>query len=195
MPTPTISNVWRVVLLWNGVAGITPRNIFHVRTLTSDVADLAGFINDAFQDAAAAADQFHGKHGSDKLTAFSLQPLDGATAATDWPVTPNITPPGTGEVVPSTCSVVSFKTAQLGPRGRGRMYVGPLIEGDQADGVTSTTLRTQQLAGWDTFIDSLDGNGVKLVVASYAHADAHDVVTVRIDRLIGNQRRRQDQLR
>jgi hypothetical protein len=41
----------------------------------------------------------------------------------------------------------------------------------------------------------MNSANVPLVVASYAHADYHEVTSFAIDALVGVQRRRQDQLR
>lgn len=195
MPTPVINDVFRVVLLWEPLAGISPRNVLHMRTALTDVTAIAGFINDAFQTAETFGNTFHPMHSGQDLRSISVQPLDGVTAATDYSITPDIDGAQSGEVSPATCAVVSLKTGQLGSRGRGRVYCGPICETAMADGVLALTSRTQMLAGWDAFRDDLNSNGIELGVASYTWSDFHPVVSIRIDSLVGTQRRRQDQLR
>jgi hypothetical protein len=53
------------------------------------------------------------------------------------------------------------------------------------------------LSAWGSFVNDINvaSPSVQLVVASYKYADAHDVTNIRIDKVLGTQRRRQNQLR
>lgn len=75
------------------------------------------------------------------------------------------------------------------------MYVGPIVETTQTQGVANPTVVGLMTDAWEEFINKLRDDLNPLVIASYTHADAHDVTSVRTDPLIATQRRRQDQLR
>jgi hypothetical protein len=60
-------------------------------------------------------------------------------------------------------------------------------------GLIQTTVAVQ--AAWDTFVTDARAAGVAPVVASYVHADAHDIIAVQARSVMGQQRRRNDQLR
>jgi hypothetical protein len=71
------------------------------------------------------------------------------------------------------------------------VFLGPLAESKQSQGIYTGG---DVGAAWAAFADSLQLSGAALVVASYAHADAHDVTAIHHDSVIGTVRRRLDQL-
>lgn len=197
MPLPTIANVYRLAFNWIGSISVHPVNILHVRcTDTSDVTAIVGAIGDAY-DAIASGGPFNCLSSEYAVSALQITPLDGVTAATDQPLGTTIVGSGTGDQILNNCGLVSFHTAQRGPRGRGRMYVGPITESKQNGGQLDNTAQTEMLTGWDNWNDELVAGAVsvQLVVASYVHADAHDVASIRIDDVVATQRRRLDQVR
>jgi len=189
---PTISNVYRITLDWNTNVGITPRNVFHVRKSGSNEVEVAEIIKSG-----AADHMFAPLSAGWDCPELAILKLDGSSATQFFPVDSGTFLGGTtgSDVIPQAAIVVSFHTTQRGPRGRGRMYVGPISENQQAQGAANTTTTADMAVAWAEFISNLDGDGCPMVVASYVHADAHDVITFNIDSLIGTQRRRLDQLR
>lgn len=200
-PLPTISQVWRCSLKWNPWGGVRPVNVFHVRCAGGTDADISSAIDHAFQHLVsgvrAGALIFTAMTSDQVLHDFDLLKLDGSSATTNHTLSANLFGATNGDTIPQACAVSSFHTAQRGARGRGRMYVGPIREATNAGGVLDSASVLNMANGWTGFMADLATATipVQLVVASYAHADAHDVTTVRTDGIIGTQRRRVDQLR
>jgi hypothetical protein len=191
-PLPTISDVFRVQLVWNTNVGITPVNVFHVRTSIGTASDVGDTIN-----ADARVNQFAGMSAGHIVQGLNITALDGHSAAVFRALAPTKWHGSTSgsDLIPQSAAVVSFRTTQRGSRGRGRMYVGPIAESAQANGTLDSTVSGLLAVAWADFITDMAGDSTPLVVASYLHADAHDVDTFAIDSLVGTQRRRLDQLR
>jgi len=100
-------------------------------------------------------------------------------------------------MMPSVAALVSLRTTIRGPRGRGRQYVGPIVEQAQENGVMEGTTRANLQTAWLSFANDLQelDPAMALCVASYVHAEAVNVSTITVDQLTASQRRRQDQLR
>jgi hypothetical protein len=196
-PLPVIANVFRVALDWNTSGGQpVPVNVFHVRSGATQTATEIG----------VALDTLISDHGGDMFACVhqdyiclggEITKLDGISASVHFALTTPAGGSATGDHVPNQAGIASFQTGVRGPRGRGRMYLGPTGEAQVANGVLASATRAAMLAGWEGFIS--DGGSfsptVKLVVASYVHTDANDVTTVRIDNVVGTQRRRLDAVR
>lgn len=195
-PLPVIANVYRIAVLWNTVAGVTPRNIFHVKcTASSDLQEIVDVIGAAGDS--TGVNMWNVCSSSLVATALQITPLDGSTAGVDLAMPTSWTGAQADSQVPSTAAVVSFHTAQRGPRGRGRVYVGPACESTIVSGSLVGANQALMLASWDYFHDTMlaDTPSVQLGVASYVHGDFHPIASIRVDNLVGTQRRRQDQLR
>lgn len=196
-PLPVISNVFRITIPWSQIGGVSPRNIFHVLSPDSnDVDEIVASLLGGFGDADSTK-MFKPMNSTVTATSLDVIPLDGTTAQQSVALGGTIGGGSTGEMSPATAAVVSFHTARRGARGRGRMYVGPCVEGVINNGVLDSTVASTMVTAWGDFITSLPTQTpqLSLVVASYAHADQHAVVSHRVDFLVGTQRRRQDQLR
>lgn len=191
-PLPTIANVIRVGLRWNPHDGVQPYNVMHVATNTTDLEQLALDLGDSWQDAGAGV--FVRTCSGFTMTTVDLTPLDGVTATQQWPLGHTLSGGTDGESIPATCAVLSLKTNQRGPRGRGRLYLGPLAEGAQSNGLVNGPDTVS--AAWRAFNTALAAtdSAASMVVASYTHADAGAVTSMHIDAACGTQRRRQRQL-
>lgn len=192
MPLPVIAGVYRCSILWVDDDGINPVNVFHVHSDSTDVEAVGSVVDTAFQAGEAAGDPFAALCSSEISTAFTILPLDGATGGVDVAWSTELQGGTGGERIPASAAVMSFKTAQRGARGRGRMYIGPLSESSQNAGALEGTKKGPMLDGWQAIVDSLDGADTPLGVASYRHRDFHAVTSIRIDDFCGTQRRRQD---
>lgn len=196
-PLPTIANTYRVTLPWSNNGGIKPINVIHVRKASGTDEQVAEALDAAF-NAGHHSWMFNVLQDARELTDLEILPLDGSSATMiEGLTTPETGGAGSGELIPQACALVSLHTSTRGPRGRGRVYVGPLLEGDQADGLLNGSRATTMLNGWGEFIANLASGtpSLELVVASYVHATAATVTSVRIDTVIATQRRRLDQLR
>jgi hypothetical protein len=185
-PLPTIADTYRVTLNWNPAHGITPRNVLHFRKASSDEADLRDSLNSSFGDLMWEAVQQDWA-----FTSVDILKLDGSSATQTLAVDAQGSLVS-GDAIVEACCVISLRTAQRGSRGRGRVFLGPLPESKQSQGIW--TAGTTIGAAWASFADAMFVDSWELVVASYVHADAHRVTSIHNDSVIGLQKRRRDQL-
>jgi hypothetical protein len=196
MPLPVIADTYRVSIDWETHASVRPVNVFHVRASGATVSDVADSIDASFNPA-VNGNPFEAMHSGQQAFSFTVLPLDGASPGFihSWTNTP--AGGGSGEIIPQGAVVVSFHTGQRGPRGRGRMFVGPCRESVVADGVVDNTVQSDTAISFNAwFADMLTQTPVITpVIASYRHRDKHDIDSLRVDRIMGTQRRRSNQLR
>lgn len=194
MPLPVIANTYRIALIWNRHSGVAPVNVFHVRDTAPTHTDTQ--VGNAVW-AALDNEMFTGINTAHEVHDMLVTNLTAANAATSVPNLAGNHGQSTGDSIPNLCALMSLHTAQRGSRGRGRCYVGPITETAQADGIFDATKAATMLTGWNNFIAALVANTphLELVVASYRHADAHSITSIRVDSVCATQRRRQDQLR
>jgi hypothetical protein len=184
---PVISNVFRTVLLWNQAHGLAPRNVLHFRGSPGTGAGLASALDTNFADAMWDLVQQDWA-----FTAVGITPLDGSTAEAIFPVTAQGSTTN-GDWNWQVAAAVSIRTAQRGPRGRGRVYLGPVAESRVSSGIFSTGPAT--ITAWNDFADAMAGDGYDLGVASYVHSDFHPATRIAMDLVPATQRRRADSVR
>lgn len=196
-PLPVIADVYRVSLDWIGAGGVTPRNSLHFRTAFTDLDEIGAAFNLGWQTARATAEPLFAMSSDFECFDVDVLPLDGTTASHTVRLEAEIQGNTEGEWSPATAVVASLHTTQRGARGRGRMYIGPIAESKMENGLLVTASVIEMQSGWEALLDQFQTavTGLQLVIASYVHADAHDVTSVRVDSILGTQRRRQDQLR
>jgi hypothetical protein len=196
MPLPVIANVFRVTADFNRIGGVAPHNVFHVRCTAGDETDVADAIQDAFSDSDT---DFMWKvlPSAYILGSVEVLPLDGSSATHVFSVSSMTGQGGSGDHSPATAAVLSLRTAQRGPRGRGRQFIGPCIESQMSDGVIASDQAAFITSAWSAFAGLLAEHSpvVELGVASYAHSDFNVVTSVQCSTIAGTMRRRQDQLR
>lgn len=197
MPLPVIEDVFRVTLLWEASSGaVIPRNVLHFRSPTLDKVQMGEAVLQSFHDARATTEPMELVSEAFSFDTVEVLPLDGSSSSaivTD-PTAVQIGQNG-GNQVPAVSAIVSLRTEQRGPRGRGRVYLGPVGEETLTNGSFDTTAVTAAQGAWDDFLEACAENLCFFVVASYAHADSHDVETLLVESVAGTQRRRQNQLR
>lgn len=193
-PLPVIGNVARIALIWNTVNGIKPVNVLHLITDSTDEEQIANDLHDAWADAGGA--QFNQVANGFAIDAMAVTLLDGTSATQVINVTPDIGGAGGGEAIPQAAAVLSMHTSQRGPRGRGRLYIGPLGEAVQSNGLLNGGAKTTALAAWNDSVAPLAASPstASYAVASYVHADVHGVSSFSMRNPTGTQRRRQNQL-
>jgi hypothetical protein len=195
VPLPVIADVWRVTFNWTRAFGVQPRNVIHVNR-TSLGASTEEEVGTAIL-AAYPANLHAPIRVEHVLASLTVLALDGSSAGVDVPGTGQTGGEGSGDVIPNMCAIVSMRTAQRGPRGRGRQYVGPIVETVQNDGSLDGTIRANMLTAWEDFQSNLEAGDppLSLCIASYKHADFHSVTNITVDPIVGTQRRRLAQLR
>lgn len=192
-PLPVINNTHRVTIDFLTVSGVTPRCIHHVRGTSSDGAEAAEAVDSALQTG-----QFGPMLAGHQPTTISVISLDGAQATVVHTLTTTADLClGTGQMMPQVAALVSLRTTTRGPRGRGRQYVGPIVEQAQLDGQMDPATRANLETAWEDYQEALQALDPvwELVIASYAHAEANSVSSITVDPITATQRRRQDQLR
>jgi hypothetical protein len=195
-PLPTIPNIHRVTLNFNQVNGVSPRNVFHVDGGTHTVQEVGLQLRACFTSSGAGL--FEIVPTAYQFSDISIIPLDGHSATYNQALSAPVTGGAGGtQGSPATAAVLSMHTNQRGPRGRGRLYIGPCSENFIADGVMDATKRTNMVATWTNFKSALfqGTTPLVLVVASYVHSQANSVNSLSMNLICGTQRRRQDQLR
>jgi hypothetical protein len=197
-PLPVITGVYRISCEFedtNLAVGVIPVNVFHVRSASGTASAVGTLV--AAQLSSHGALMFDPLYTGLFLNSIEVLPLDGSTAQFPVAVSPHFQGGGSGGVVPAAAAVVSLHSTQRGSRGRGRVYVGPLGETQYNNGSLASTSQSNMLTAWGQFVNGLNSGtpSTQLVIASYKHADAHDVSTIRIDTVTGTQRRRLNQLR
>lgn len=193
-PLPVIGNCVRVAMQWNASAGVRPVNVFHLITASTDESAIRDALDAAWQD--ATTNPWAPLHTSFNTVDYLITLLDGTSAGQ---VIPSIDDPAgssTGGMSPAIAAVLSFHTPQRGPRGRGRLYLGPMGEADYDNGLVGGTLRTETVAAWNEVNESLADSPIaaSLGVASYVHAEVNGVTSISMRQQLGTMRRRQDQL-
>ena len=190
MPLPVIADTYRVTFEWTRYAGVMPRNVIHVRVNTGTVAEVGAGVVAELKSA-----MFDDMSQNHVLPTISVLKLDGTSAASQFGV-PTAVHGGSSstDFIAQGCTVVTLHTDLRGPAHRGRVYVGPIVETQQTQGILNDTATTK--GAWEQFRDALfDNHGLHLNVASYKHATQRDVTDILVNRVVSTQRRRANQLR
>lgn len=190
MPLPVIANVYRCSLVFNRVVGVKPVNVFHVRLAASSETAIGTKIV-----ASLSSNMLRPMSSSFGIDHVTVLQLDGTSAGLDFPVT-GVVGQTAGDIIPAGAALISLRTAVRGPRGRGRVYVGPICEAAQANGILDPTTVGAMTTAWSTFLGALNTGTTPMepVIASYKHLNANLIVNSHCDSLIATQRRRQRQL-
>jgi len=193
-PLPTIGNCVRFTINWSQSAGVRPVNVLHLITSSTDEEEIAGAFSDAVL--AAGADVFDPVQDGYTIDSYTVTLLDGSSAAQVINEPATIGGQASGDPIPAVAAVLSLRTAQRGPRGRGRLYLGPVGEGITAGGVLTGTTTTSTVAAWTALMGELATGTptMSLGVASYVHSEVNGVSSVSMRPQVGTMRRRQDQL-
>jgi hypothetical protein len=186
MPIPVIADVFRCTLDWTGTSPMTPVNVFHIECPGGNESDVAAGI-----EASWVGSMFDQVSSAFAFSFVSIMPLDGVSPATPFPVTSHTGGAG-GQPIPNQAQVLSIKTSQKGPRGRGRLYLGPITEDNVTGGYMVAATNNTIAAAWQTFANNLIANSptMSLGVASYVHADFHQASIIGSGPKAGSQRRR-----
>lgn len=192
---PTIANVYRIGIEWQGGL-VKPVNVFHVKNVSgATVPEIAAAIGAATPTGTQKIWKFlsSGYHADHVV----VTPLDGHTAGVPVPLGVTWAGDGSGDEIMNDAAVISFHTGQRGSRGRGRLYQGPITETRQSNGLLDGGDVSDTVSAWSTFHASMRSGSPSIdpVVASYKWADSHSIVSIRVDSVVGSQRRRLDQRR
>jgi hypothetical protein len=198
MPLPVITNVYRCGLHWRSTS--TPQsaaNVIHVRDeggtrTTTEVGNLvistiAGRLTNSLLTVPV----------SWVVDLVRVTPLDGVGSSVEIP-TDDITGAGPGtDWVPAASTVVSLYTGLRGRSGRGRIYLPACTETSITDGLLAVGTTDSIRTGWESIMTDFNNYdpSLPLVVASYRHATAEPVTSIRVRSGVGTQRNRQERVR
>lgn len=198
MPTlPIITDVFRVTLNWKPFVGISAKNVVHLRVPSGSVALAGAAWDSACGSLTAGANPWEVLSTGMNSSSIDILPLDGSTPTTPFVMSSVMAGGASGDIIPAAAGIASLRTGTRGPQGRGRQYVGPVRENSQVDGLMVAGNQALMQAGWDQLLAALlaFSTPTELVVASYVHAVAHQVTSIKVEQPLATQRRRQDQLR
>jgi hypothetical protein len=121
--------------------------------------------------------------------------LDGTSPTQTFAGVGNSSGQGNDQVVPQVATIISLRSLQRGPQGRGRLFLPAVAENMQNNGRLDPTNLALQQTAWEDFIDAMSLDSADLVVASYTHSAAYLVTSVIAQPVTGTQKRRIDRLR
>lgn len=192
---PIIPNTYRVTLLWGANLGIACRNTFHVNKAGTTLAAIWGNLDTAFGAPALAASQWQAcgvGFGCQTALVYDLGTTNAGEVRT---LTRGLVGGGANDVIPGASPIITIRSSQRGPQGRGRLYLPPVTEDQQAGGKLTAGALTTMGAAWATFLGSLAGNGVAFGMASYKHAAFHPFTSVVVESALATRRPRQNKIR
>ena len=190
---PVITDVWRITIDWNTNGGVTPHNVMHF---------LDGVGGRPADEVAAniwqnwTADMFDCIGSGYTTQTLSCLKLDG-TSATSVQTIPTINQVGGGgglDAEPNAAAVIKLATGLRGRSNRGRVYLGPIAESAVATATVNSGVRDTMTAAWVAFANAMVTLEQPLGVASYRHANWHQVTDLICRQRVGSVRRRLDQL-
>lgn len=195
MPLPVIPNVYRVTLNWDLSGAQTAANVLNFHDSTAGTHDE----QDLFTNLNAQVDSNMWSPVADtaSVTSVDIIKLDGTTpqhtftslTAANWDGGIG------GTAVPAVAGLVSLRTSQRGPRGRGRVYLPFVSESEITSGFwTSGAHRAACEAAWEQFITDMSAADWDLQVASYVHGTTETVTNINVPSAFATQRRRQRRL-
>jgi hypothetical protein len=187
---PTIADTFRVVWKWT-CSGSIAVNVVHFRKTSSTSAALYTSIDAAITQAMWACIV-----PSARLSQMLITPLDGHTATSAFTTVGTKYDGGsTGEMVPAAAGLVSLRTADRGPRARGRIYLPFQSETNMANGLLTGASLTTAASAWNTFFTAMAAGSSPMCVASYKWSTAPTVFSLQYETPLATQRRRQSRLR
>jgi len=187
-PLPVIGDTYRVTLNWSQYQGVTPRTVLHILSPSGDEQDVADALGANFTDA-----MWGFMHSSFTTDTLDIIKLDGSSPTNTYVVS-SYGGTTSGDMAPPSAAVVGKHTGQRGPRGRGRSFIGPIVEGGVTNGLIVSP--SAYATAWQDFQDALVANSPSMAecVASYVHAVANTVTSYHVRDAAGTLRRRQNQL-
>lgn len=199
MPLPLITDTMRVAVEGTAVNSHHWANILHFRktsalTYTGAIAILDPILLSHYSTDAGAGQAWKSTRASTwSIADFRYTPLDGTSVSvinTHF-IQGVIT---ASEALPANVALVAtLRTAKRGRSYRGRVYEGGWTEAaNQSNGNPSTADAAKVAAQYNALISALTSSGVSLVVASYLHTSAENVLNVTCDARWDTQRRRQN---
>lgn len=196
MAFPIDPNVFRLRLIWtNGSSISDTNNVIYMNDLTN--ARSAVQCAEDFNTAANANPDCWGLiSGNYDCFTIEAQPMDGATAPVAVTLPHTMSGQAGGEDLPGNACVVTLQTLGIGRRRRGRMFLGPVTEGQVSFGTLNPTTVAAVQADFDTLLTALIADDLQPVVASQVGSGLFTAVEhYRVNGYVATQRQRLVRLR
>jgi hypothetical protein len=175
---PIITEVFRVTLRWGGGTYPDVHNVFHVTSPTATPADIATALDGSWHNG-----QFGIVSNNYSVNTYMILPLDGSATTSEFAPDPGNTEgldgQASGDILFNIAMCLGWLTAQRGPRGRGRLFLGPVSESNVVSSSFNGVDFTALANAWDLWGAAMIAADCTPVVASYAHHDAHPVTGYR----------------
>lgn len=183
---PVIADTFRCTIDWSLTSGIIAHNVLHFHAPGKSEAQVFAAFETNWH-----ANMFEALPITTAITQFDVLKLDGTSATQSFaPTLANEHGSSSGTIIPEACAVVSLHTAVRGSRGRGRVFVGPITEVVQDNGLIVSPYVSEMNTAWGLFVAGMSVSACPLVIASYVHSDQNLVLSLHTDPGIGTQRRR-----
>lgn len=190
-PLPVIANVYRVTFNWETSGGLAAHNVMHFRAPSKTADDVFDDI-DGQMDFGLWDTVFTGA----TIASLDILKLDGTSPTQIFPTDLSAKWKGNGGSqfnALQVCGLIKLGTTQRGPRGRGRVFLPFTSEQGVTNGFIDADVANSCTISWGTFLLGMAAAGSHVCVASYVHADSHDVTRTECERRTATQRRRNRQ--
>lgn len=184
-----IGDIYRVSIVGT-VGNVQIVNTFHIRQVSGLIGTIEGDVKSVWETSVETS------YLQLKPTTYNINRLAVLKVSPGTPEGGEETLSGsggkTGDILPfQDACVLSIRTGIPGRRYRGRMYIGPIVEGDQASGILTAGFLTSAAA----FVTAMQGafgstDQFQWMVWSDTGGFANPVTNVLIRDLLGTQRRR-----
>lgn len=175
-------------MVWNQFHAV---NVLHVHAPGATESDIFTGFDTEISAQTSTTNVFRENSSLASVVSFEVLKLDGVSSTQVF--VPTTWGGGSsGEVIPNQAAIVSLRTTLRGPQGRGRLFMGPVTEGNITNGRISSVRATQLKDNWFDFFAALvlQTPSIEPCVASYAHESFEVVNQVQVPLLMGTQRRR-----
>lgn len=199
MPLPVIEDVYRCAIDWSNVDGRTATNVLHVDAPGANEAAVAAQLANSF-----TADMWNTVGGTGLIQQLTVTKLDGTPdgrfygrqALIDMGATELTLAGGGSEAyIPQASALIKETTGATGRSGRGRVFLPWLGETESVNGAIAPNTRDAATAAWVAFANDLVAETMALVIASYTHSTASQVLALFCESYSATQRRRNNTFR
>lgn len=190
MPLPIIPTVSRATLIFNSAVAPRPATInLHFRDIPGGQTE-ANLYADLDTNVTQAMWTTVG--GTAAINNVTVIKLDGASAGQTFltPVATRWQGLGSADCILQGATCISLKSTLRGPRGRNRVYLPWVGEGQQVNGVLDNTAVGNTTAAWNAFRAAMIVSGWQMQVVSPANIDSEDVSSLVVRNFVKTQRRR-----
>jgi hypothetical protein len=179
------------VAIMSKAGGSDVVNVIGVSNPSADAQSAAGAVRTAWKVAGGPMSRLSNLYAMDKVIATDIGSSNGAISLISDTQTGSITT-SSSFATAGACALVKWNGGTRSRSSRGRMYLGPIMEGDiNSDGRTLTVAAQAAFNSAITaFRTSLTNQGFPLVVLSRALNQAFPVTSSAVETTIATQRRR-----